>query len=442
MLCAVVTRVACSEPPGITRCQSGAGDILGAKKAYAVQICNLFGATCYVNSPTVNASDCGTHALEVASGQCKLFPLLASKNNELGGDELLSTEGNLGCSVSSSCSNGDCTYKYSPGCVSVQCSLGDEKFAGPGFSGTSGSKRTAVTDTAKATFTADTLASLPSEAKQLKNVFLVRTGDYVATSGSSKSSSNSISYSIGKLPTSNGNNYGPVACPGTGNLLTSEKAKGISAEDLRMCGSTGKWTYYNGLNFLLDKDLFVSYSNDEGKDEKLNIALAPYLTGKSAYRSAKAMDDTRKVFMHDGTSNSAEVLMESDEITPKPGPKTTFKDEEGGTWRSFGVAFYCDDYARTDLTTCAEANRKLFYVCDPNPNACYGSAKAISSNAGMLGETCSADEDCCSGSCADDKCAAGCEAGGAGGDGAAAGAAEKGVAVAAFATMASWLAGF
>jgi len=40
------------------------------------------------------------------------------------------------------------------------------------------------------------------------------------------------------------------------------------------------------------------------------------------------------------------------------------------------VVFYCDDYARTDLTACKAANQKMFYVADPNPNAVFGASAA------------------------------------------------------------------
>jgi hypothetical protein len=318
--------------------------------------------------------------------------------------------------------------------VSVQCSLGGDAptFAGPAFSGT-GNTRAAITDTATATFTANTFASLSGEADQLKTAFLTRTGAYVATYKMSSSSSNSIGYSIGQLPTSDGNNYGPVACPGAGKAMDSAAATGITAENLRMCGATGKWVYYNAVNLLMDKGLYAKYSaNNAGTAEEnvafnvagtinaagasKNINTVPFLAGKSAYQSALAMDDPRKVYLHNGAASTA-VIMSSDTITPKPGNKAPFKDETGGAWRSFGVVFYCDDYARTDLTTCAEANRKTFYVCDPNPNACFGTATAVGSNLALLGQACTENADCCSNDCASDTCGAGCETAGDSGSG-------------------------
>ena len=67
--------------------------------------------------------------------------------------------------------------------------------------------------------------------------------------------SGGVTLSVGKLPTSNGNNYGPVACPSAGNLLTSSVATALSAEDMKMCGATGKWVYFNAINLLLDSAL-------------------------------------------------------------------------------------------------------------------------------------------------------------------------------------------
>ena len=49
-----------------------------------------------------------------------------------------------------------------------------------------------------------------------------------------------------------------------------------------------------------------------------------------------------------------------------------------GTYRAFGVVFYCADRARTDLTSCPVADRKMFYVADPNPNAVFGADASMS----------------------------------------------------------------
>lgn len=365
--------VLAAEPSGITRCQTGAADILGARKAFTVQVCNLFGATCVMNHPAVTSGNCATEALSIPSGSCKLYPIFEYADNGVrsGGSEVehLSTASDLGCTVSNS--NG--VYKWSGACVSVQCDLGSGSFAGPAYTGSSSSRTTGVTDTASATFTANTLASLTADAKQLKNAFLYRTGSYVATyKRSASGSSGGISYTVGGLPTSNGNNYGPVACPSTNKLMTSSTATGITAENLRMCGSTGKWTYYNAVNLLHDASLYAKYSGNTGSSADLNIASVPFLFGKSSYRSSTAMDDPRSVKLLSTSSSSSSTLMTSEIITPDQTGAAA--GQTGGTWRNYGVVFYCDDYARTDLTTCASSNRKMFYVADPNPGVQSGTS--------------------------------------------------------------------
>lgn len=241
------------------------------------------------------------------------------------------------------------------------------------MTGTTGASRgTGVTDTAAAAWTENTLAELPDEADQLKNVFLYRTGNYVATwYKASSGSSGSISYSVGSLPTSDGNPYGPVACPSTGNLMSSGTANDITAADLRMCGGSGngEWQYWNAVNLLVDAERFAQYSGTTGA---IDIGSVPFLKGKSQYQSSTAMADTRQVTLLDGDTKTSDLLMTSASIEPK----TTGASEgkTAGTWRSYGVVFYCDLYDRTDLTVCPEENRKLFYVGDPNPGAEFGDA--------------------------------------------------------------------
>jgi len=371
-----------AEPAGITRCQSGAENILSTRKAFAVQVCNLFGATCVINHPATDAGNCATEALSIPSGECKLYPIFEYADNGVrSGDaavEHLSTVGDLGCGVSSSGG----TYKWSGACASVQCDLGGGSFAGPGYTGSSSSRTTGVTDTSTATFTNNTMVSIPAGAKQLKNVFLYRTGDFVATyNRASSGSSGGIEYSVGNLPTSNGNNYGPVACPSTNNLLTSATATGITAENLRMCGSTGKWAYYNAVNLMVDASHYAKYSGNEGSTTDLNIGSVPFLSGLSQYRSGTAMDDPRSIKLLSDSTSSSTVLMTSETITPDQTGAAV--GETAGTWRNYGVVFYCDDYTRTDLTNCAESNRKMLYVGDPNPNEVFGvTATAVGAGGG------------------------------------------------------------
>jgi len=248
-------------------------------------------------------------------------------------------------------------------------------------SGTSSSRATGVKDTTAATFQNNTLASITSDAKQLKNVFLYRTGNYVATyKRTSSGSSNGISYSIGALPTSDGNNYGPVACPSQNLKLTDAKATAMTAENLRMCGSTGKWVYYNAINLLVDASHAAKFTADAGTTTEKNIAAVPFLAGRSNYRSGTTMADARQVKLLSGSTATSSVLHTSAVITP--GATGASKGETAGTWRSYGVVFYCDDYARTDLTACKTENHKMFYVADPNPGTAFGTTSAGISGAG------------------------------------------------------------
>ena len=45
----------------------GKEDLIGTSKYFAVQVCNLFGATCYMNHVNTNESDCATKALNLVS---------------------------------------------------------------------------------------------------------------------------------------------------------------------------------------------------------------------------------------------------------------------------------------------------------------------------------------------------------------------------------------
>ena len=54
----------------MTRCTSGAANITTGI-AFHVQVCNLFGGTCYINHP--NIQDCATESLEISAGECKLL---------------------------------------------------------------------------------------------------------------------------------------------------------------------------------------------------------------------------------------------------------------------------------------------------------------------------------------------------------------------------------
>ncbi|CAE7578247.1 unnamed protein product [Symbiodinium natans] len=362
--------LAAAQEPNITRCTSGAANITTGK-AFHVQVCNLFGATCYINHPYIQ--DCATESLEILSGECKLYPIFeyVDKWVRSGASavEELSTQNDLGCTEFIS----DGKAQLSGACAAVQCSLGGGAWAGPGMTGNSPPTReTGVTNTATAAWTNFSIVEISDDAKQLKNVFLYRTGDYVATTRRTYTwSTGGVTLSTGKLPTSNGNNYGPVACPAQNTLLSDAS---ISASDLKMCGATGKWVYYNAVNLLNDASLYATYSGDTGTTTSKNMAAVPFLDGRSGFQSGDRMDDARAVMLHSGDAASSAVLLTSGTFTPK----VDFTGEVAGTWRSYGVVFYCDDYARTDLTQCAEANRKMLYVADPNPEEQFGTTSSLS----------------------------------------------------------------
>merc|ERR1719162_1603161 len=67
--------------------------------------------------------------------------------------------------------------------------------------------------------------------------------------------------------------------------------------------------------------------------------------------------------------------MTSETISPAMSSGMVTQDY-AGQWRFYTVVFYCDSFARKDLTVCPEANRKMFYVGDPNPAPAFGSTAA------------------------------------------------------------------
>lgn len=374
----VLASIASATNPVPTVCTTGVADILGTRKAYAVQVCNLAGGTCFINHPAIASTACSTHALEIASKTCKLYPIFEYADNGVRSGtsavEHMSTEGDLGCSISRTSSGGAVSYKYSGACVSVQCSKGGSPVTYAGLamsrtSGTSNGRTTGVTNTATQTFVVNTVGSISSAAKQLKNVFLYRTGDHIATTTTISSSGTGYAYNHGALPTSNGNSYGPISCPSTNNAMTSTAATTMLATNLRKCGSSaGKWVYYNAVNLLMDASLYTQYGPNDGSTSWLDLASTPFLDGKSGYKAGTAMDDHRAVRILTGSSSSAATQMTSQAIEPA----VSFSGETAGTWRSYGVVFYCDDYTRADLTACRTQYQKVFYVADPDPDAEFG----------------------------------------------------------------------
>jgi len=364
----------------ITKCQTGKTDLVGTDtNVFTVQVCNFFGATCYMNQVETAPGDCAAKALKVENLQCALFPIMSYKGNARTDATKLQVGGGS-CSVS--CSGTDC--KFSGACVSVQCSLGGTPvtYAGPGMTktGTGSARTVGVKDTAAAgAFQVNHFASLSVSGS--KTVLLTRTGNHVGTYARGGSASGTNTYNFGKLPTISGNNYGPKACPSATTLVSA--ATGTSKEELRMCGNTGKWVYFGAANLLMDKSMYAKYSGDSASGlgtTKVNINSIPFLSGNSAYRSGKSMDDSRAVYLYDGAATGS-VLMTSETITPAISTSAAMgKQDFAGQWRFYTVVFYCDDYARKDLTACPAANQKIFYVADPNPAPAFGiAAKAIGS---------------------------------------------------------------
>ena len=145
LLAIIVAPAAAITIGDITKCTAGKTDLVGTTtNVVTVQVCNLFGATCYVNHPETVSTNCATEALKVDNLQCALFPIMTYKSNARTDSTKLEVGSTGGCSVS--CSGTDC--KFSGGCVSVQCSLGDTTYAGPAKTGTSTSRKVGVTNTA------------------------------------------------------------------------------------------------------------------------------------------------------------------------------------------------------------------------------------------------------------------------------------------------------
>merc|ERR1712080_439933 len=108
------------------------------------------------------------------------------------------------------------------------------------------------------------------------------------------SASGTNTYNYGLLPTMDGNNYGPIACPGSSTLAS---ATSLTKDELRMCGATGEWVYFAAINLLMDKSMGATYSGNSetgvSTGAKLSIANIAFLHGESNYNSGNAMNDAR-----------------------------------------------------------------------------------------------------------------------------------------------------
>ncbi|CAJ1343614.1 unnamed protein product [Effrenium voratum] len=361
-----------AEPAGITSCTSGAEDILGSRsKAFAVQICNLFGATCFVNHPAI--SDCATEALSIADQECKLYPIFEYSDNAVRSGssavEELSTIDDLDCTVSGLTSSG---ATYSGACVAVRCEVGSSH-VGLGIHLTSTLTGTHTRDSATSDTSANmhavTIGSLASSAAGLKTAFLYRTGSYAGVYKVQTVASGDTSLTIGDLPSSMGSSLGPVACPSPNQLMTSGTATAITAENLRMCGATDAAIQYHAVNLITDYNSHSASATGRG-----TLGATPYLSGSSIQYTPTSTSNHAIDLTVMGASAFG---MNSQTIVPGYDGASAGQSY-AGTYRAFGVVFYCADRARTDLTSCPVADRKMFYVADPNPNAVFGADASMS----------------------------------------------------------------
>ena len=106
-------------------------------------------------------------------------------------------------------------------------------------------------------------------------------------------------------------NGGPVACPAHDTLLI---AATISASDMKMCGATGKWTYFNAISLLNDANLYATYTGNTA-GTNVNIAQVPFLDGRSGFESGTNMVNARSVMLLSGDAASSAVLLTSGTIT-------------------------------------------------------------------------------------------------------------------------------
>jgi len=82
LLVAVLALAKAVEIGNIAKCQTGKADLAGDTKVFTVQVCNLFGATCYVNQVETTSADCAENALMIESQQCALFPIMSYQGND------------------------------------------------------------------------------------------------------------------------------------------------------------------------------------------------------------------------------------------------------------------------------------------------------------------------------------------------------------------------
>merc|ERR1719272_886083 len=103
-----------------------------------------------MNHVSLTQSECATKALEIPHESCALFPIISYKDNNNADPANLLAGTSLSCSIS--CNSDGAGCKFSGACVSVQCSLEGNRWAGTALSsptcGSHGScsRKGAVTD--------------------------------------------------------------------------------------------------------------------------------------------------------------------------------------------------------------------------------------------------------------------------------------------------------
>jgi len=407
-----------------TKCEVGKEDLVGTSKYFTVQVCNLFGGTCYMNHVSLTQSQCATKALKIPHESCALFPIISYKDNNNANPADLLAGTSPSCSISCRGDQGtDC--KFSGACVSVQCSLGGNKpggnsWATPGLSSptcpSSGGclRQGSVTDASNSSgFKEISMMSLYSSSK---TVFLSRTGYFVAVEMASRKTTPEKGSEVGLVglfPRPGGSTVqsGPAACPSS-NKLMSEVTE--TADQLRTCtiGSSGgkKYMYAGAANLLADtgdmngftvnRRRSSSYSVIDGQvthgaNSRRRRTSVPFMNGVLQRYTDSSKDSSWPACFQfslrkgtdgptaswDGTS----AVVESASFAPN----SLFAGETAGTYRNYVAVFYCTDYARKDLTTCGADKGAVFYVADPSPALHFGKTAesiATKSESCLVGE--------------------------------------------------------
>jgi len=165
----------------------------------------------------------------------------------------------------------------------------------------------------------------------------------------------------------------------------------VTAEQLRTCsiGVSGgkKYMYAGAANLLADVpdlngfkvsrtrytviDGQVSHSRN-GRRRRTSL---PFMSG--VLQRYHRMDTIPTCYKYALAKGKEEPTSSWDKSTPVMksesfAPNSLFSGELAGTYRKYVVVFYCTDYARKNLTTCASDKSSVFYVADPSPALHFG----------------------------------------------------------------------